>query len=131
MFIIEGLVGANVDAVARAAKIQRTNRLSRRIPYNPFWVPLGEVKGEDMYDALLGGEVSKEDFLRWLDIKDVPPLVPLDKLEKSMGRMSVSPTPTQVEELEEVEKFVEWDKVYIEGETEQLLEEVLATPLFT
>ena len=95
MFIIEGMVGANVDAVARAAKVQRMKRSNKGTPYNPFWVPLEQVKGEDMYEALLGGDVSREDFLRWLDIKDIPSLIPLDELEKSMGRMSVSPTPTR------------------------------------
>ena len=131
MFIIDGLVGANVDAVARAAKVQRMKRLNRGTPYNPFWVPLEQVKGEDMYEALLGGDVSREDFMRWLDIKDIPSLIPLDELEKSMGRMSVSPTPTRVGELEEVENFVEWDKVYDKKGMEKALNEAHVTSPFT
>ena len=48
-----------------------------------------------------------------------------------MGRMSVSPTPTRVEELEEVENFVEWDKVYDKKEVEKALNEAHVTSLFT
>ena len=130
MFIIEGMVGSNVDAVVRGAKVQR-NRRGKGTPYNPFWVPLEKVSGEDMYDALLGADVLKEEFLRWLDTREVLPIPTLEELEKSMGRMSVSPTPTRVEGLEEVENFVEWDKVYDKEEMEKALNEAHVTSLFT
>jgi hypothetical protein len=138
MYVIEDLVGPNVDAVARAVK----GRSSRRVllPENAwswqaekevrervaavlkkerervaggFWGPMEHVTADQVYSLIINKEFSKKDFEHWVDIQpwmgNNKSMV--EKLASDIQSMSVEASPTQVEEAlveEEIKADNSW-----------------------
>jgi hypothetical protein len=138
MYVIEDLVGASVDTVARAVK----ERSSRRAPLQNnawnwradkevrervaavlknerervpggFWGPMEHVTADQVYDMIANEEFSRENFAHWVDIQ---PWTGNNKsmvedLTGDMQSMSVEACPTQVEEAlveEEIKAVTGW-----------------------
>jgi hypothetical protein len=125
MYVMEDLVGASVDAVARAVKERSGRRTSlqnnawswraekevhervavvlkkerERIP-GGFWGPMEHVTADQVYDLIVTKDFSQENFQHWVDIQ---PWMGNNKsivesLANNMQSMSVVASPTRVEE---------------------------------
>jgi hypothetical protein len=125
MYVIEDLVGPNVDAVARAVKGRSSGRVllpdnawswqaekevrervaavlkkeRERVP-GGFWGPMEHVTADQVYSLIVNKEFSKADFEHWVDIQ---PWMGnnkcmVEKLASDIQSMSVEASPTQVEE---------------------------------
>jgi hypothetical protein len=125
MYVIEDLVGANVDVVARAVKGRSSGRVllpdnawnwraekevrervaavlkkeRERVP-GGFWGPMEHVTADQVYGLIVNKEFSKENFAHWVDIQpwmgNNKPTV--ENLASDLQSMSVEASPNQVEE---------------------------------
>jgi hypothetical protein len=125
MYVMEDLVGASIDAVARSVKEQSGRRVSlqsnawswraekevrervaavlkterERVP-SGFWGPMEHVTADQVYDLIINKDFSRENFARWVDIQpwtsNNKSLV--ENLASNMESMSVEASPTRVEE---------------------------------
>jgi hypothetical protein len=125
MYVMEDLVGASVDAVARVVKERSGRRASlqnnawswraekevrervaavlkterERVP-SGFWGPMEHVMADQVYDLIVNKDFSRENFAHWVDIQ---PLTSnnrsmVENLTGDMQSMSVEASPTRVEE---------------------------------
>jgi hypothetical protein len=124
MYVMEDLVGASVDAVARAVK-ERSGRKSslqnsawswraekevrervaailkterERVP-GGFWGPMEHVTADQVYDLIINKDFSRENFVHWVDIQPWTGnnKSVVENLSRNMESMSVVASPTRVE----------------------------------
>jgi hypothetical protein len=139
MYVMEDLVGASVDAVARAVR-ERSGRKSalqnsawswraekevrervaavlkterERVP-GGFWGPMEHVTADQVYDLIVNKDFSRENFAHWVDIQPWTGnnKSVVENLSRNMESMSVVASPTQVEEAlveEEVKADNGWN----------------------
>jgi hypothetical protein len=138
MYVMEDLVGASVDAVARVVRERarkgaaaRKNAWSwnaekevrervaavlkrerERIP-GGFWGPMEHVTADQVYGMIVSKEFSKENFERWVDIQPWTNhnAALVENLTGNIHAMSVEASPTRVEEAlveEEIKAETGW-----------------------
>jgi hypothetical protein len=135
MYVMEDLVGASVDAVARAVKERSGRRVllqnnawswraekevhervaavlkkeHERVP-SGFWGPMEHVTADQVYGMIVDKEFSKENFARWVDIQPWTSHTRsvVENLTGDMQAMFVKASPTRKEEalVEEEVKVV-------------------------
>jgi hypothetical protein len=138
MYVMEDLVGASVDAVARAV----VERSSRKVPLQNntwswraekevrervaavlkkerervpggFWGPMEHVTADQVYGMIADKEFSRENFARWVDIQPWTSHTTsvVENLSSDMQAMSVEASPSRVEEAlveEEIKAVAGW-----------------------
>jgi hypothetical protein len=125
MYVIEDLVGATVDAVAKAVK-ERSERKTvpqggawsweaekevhqrvaavlkkehERVP-SGFWGPMEHITADQVYTMIADKEFSRKDFEHWVDIQPWigPAHWKLEELSNNLQSMVVEPAATSVGE---------------------------------
>jgi hypothetical protein len=118
MYVIEDLVGATVDAVAKAVK-QRSSKTSpmqrdawnwraakevcervtavlkkehERVP-GGFWGPMEHVTADQVYTMIADKEFNRKEFDHWVDIQPWigPGHIKVEDLSKNLQSMVVEP----------------------------------------
>jgi hypothetical protein len=138
MYVMEDLVGANVDAVARAVKEWSSRRAPlqnnawswraekevrervaavlkkehERVP-GGFWGPMEHVTADQVYDMIANKEFSRENFAHWVDIQPWTGnnKSVVENLASDMQSTSVEASPSRVEEAlveEEIKAVAGW-----------------------
>jgi hypothetical protein len=138
IYVMEDLVGPNVDAVVRAVR-ERSGRRAplqnnawnwiaekevrervaavlkkerERVP-GGFWGPMEHVTADQVYDMITSKEFSRENFAHWVDIQPWKGnnKCMVGNLTSDMQSMSVEASPTRVEEAlveEEIKAVTGW-----------------------
>jgi hypothetical protein len=127
MYVMEDLVGASVDAVARGIRersrkgaVARSNTWSwnvekevrervaavlkkerERLP-GGFWGPMEHVTADKVYGMIVSKEFSEENFLHWVDIQPWTGRnsAMVEDLAGNMHAMSVEGSPNRIEEAQ-------------------------------
>jgi hypothetical protein len=125
MYVMEDLVGATVDAVAKAAKERSAKRVptqggawnwnterevrervaavlkkEREKAPSGFWGPMEHVTVDQVYTMIADKEFSRKDFEHWVDIQPwmVPSHRKLEELSNDLQSMVVEPATSTVGE---------------------------------
>jgi hypothetical protein len=125
MYVIEDLVGATVDAVAKAAKgrsrgkappqggawnwkaeqevrerVAAVLKKEREKVPSGFWGPVEHVTADQVYSMIADREFSRKDFEHWVDVQPWigPGHLKVEELSKDLQSMVVQPGTTTVRE---------------------------------